>query len=211
MNENVHSSLTNSQSTYENISPAPSQSLDVMIGVITWIKSSSWKAAWILWVIAFRMRWATPCKFVRGRRWGRVRRNSGLWNYKLGKKICKCRFAKIYICMYIYEHMYFLLERIGVLIATSINSICFNMHFQIVLVLRRIDFLQLALQADTTACCNIWNTRIWNNTLLLIPSLMAYLDSIYIRSVINNHEGKVLERALWTNPTLNNSLISLFL
>ena len=65
---------------YENNSPAPSQSFDVIIGAMIWTKSFAWKEEWIDWIIEFLIRLTTPWRFDRGRRCGIERKNSGLWN-----------------------------------------------------------------------------------------------------------------------------------
>ena len=59
-----------------NISPAPSQSLVVMMGVCTWKNPRSWKNRCTAKEIRDRVRNTAPNKLVRARRWPMVRRNS---------------------------------------------------------------------------------------------------------------------------------------
>ena len=59
-----------------NISPAPSASLAVTIGVWTQKKPCSWKKRWIAMLRQWRTRVTAPSVFVRGRRCATSRRYS---------------------------------------------------------------------------------------------------------------------------------------
>ena len=59
-----------------NISPAPSQSLAVIMGVWTYTKPRSWKKVWMAWAATLRTRKAAENRFVLGRRCWMVRRYS---------------------------------------------------------------------------------------------------------------------------------------
>ena len=52
-----------------NISPAPSQSLVVMIGVCTYRNPADWKNSCVAKARALRIRATAPMVFVRGRKW----------------------------------------------------------------------------------------------------------------------------------------------
>ena len=61
-----------------NISPAPSASDAVMIGVFTQKKPCSWKKRWIACAMVCRTRVTAPMTLVRGRRCATSRRNSSV-------------------------------------------------------------------------------------------------------------------------------------
>mmetsp|Transcript_11015 Transcript_11015/g.40378 ORF Transcript_11015/g.40378 Transcript_11015/m.40378 type:complete len:320 (+) Transcript_11015:885-1844(+) len=64
-----------------NCSPAPSQSLAVMIGVCTYTKPRSRKNSCVAWASAERTLDTAPIVFVRGRRCAIPRRNSREWRF----------------------------------------------------------------------------------------------------------------------------------
>ena len=73
--------LTTSSVLTRKSSPAPSQSLAVMMGVFTQTKPCSSKYRWIAWAIVLRTRAIAPNVFVRGRRCATVRRYSNVWRF----------------------------------------------------------------------------------------------------------------------------------
>ena len=75
----VRGRLARSSVETRNSSPAPSQSLAVMIGVWTQKKPRSWKKRWIACASVWRTRATAPNVFVRGRRCATSRRYSKVW------------------------------------------------------------------------------------------------------------------------------------
>mmetsp|Transcript_34352 Transcript_34352/g.96852 ORF Transcript_34352/g.96852 Transcript_34352/m.96852 type:complete len:264 (+) Transcript_34352:983-1774(+) len=74
----ITSSTPESSVVTWNISPAPSQSEVVMMGVCTYRKPLDWKKSWVAQLRALRMRATALIVFVRGRRCSFSRRNSNV-------------------------------------------------------------------------------------------------------------------------------------
>jgi len=77
---NISASPTSNVDT-RNISPAPSASLPVTMGVWIQTKPSLLKNSWTANANVLRTRVAAPITLVRGRRWACSRRNSMLWRF----------------------------------------------------------------------------------------------------------------------------------
>ncbi len=74
--DSVRGGLSTSRVVTRNISPAPSASLAVMMGVVTYTKPRSWKKRWMAKAATERTRNTARKRLVRLRRCWWVRRNS---------------------------------------------------------------------------------------------------------------------------------------